>query len=230
MEDAEVKRLVIDLLKTPSQRDKQKKVGASQISNPCDYCLGNALNGGPSTPNRWWLGARIGTAIHAALEAEEEKHIDRPRSYHFDALEAAMIEQKITLGVIQGYGVISSKPDLAIVKTQHLLDYKTTTKEKLKKYKLFGVPVAYLYQTQMYAWGLNKQGTKIDRISLVFICRDGSTDDDIWVYSVDYDESAAVKAWERLEKIWAFLEEGGKVDQLASHQDCFTCSLSGRAD
>ncbi|TXH08885.1 MAG: hypothetical protein E6R03_17475 [Hyphomicrobiaceae bacterium] len=229
LEDAEVKRLVIDLLKTPSERDRQTKVGASQISNPCDYCLANALKGGPSAPNRWWLGARIGTAIHATLEVEEDKHVDRPRSYHFDALAGAKIEEKITLGVITGYGVISSKPDLALVKHEHLLDYKTTTKDKLKKYKLFGVPVSYVYQTQLYAWGLNKQGINIRRVSLVFICRDGSTDDDIWVYSFDYDEDSAISAWERLEGIWNYLQDGGKVSELDSHADCFTCSLTGRA-
>lgn len=228
LSDAEVKRLVIDLLKTPSERDRQRKVGASQISNPCDYCLANALRGGPSVPNRWWLGARIGTAIHAALEAEEEKHIDRPRSYHFDSLAGAKIEEKITLGVIQGYGVISSKPDLALVKEQHLLDHKSTTKEKLKKYKLYGVPLAYEYQTQLYAWGLNKQGIRIDRISLNFICRDGTTDDDIWIYSLDYNEEKAVLAWSRLEAIWEFVNNGGDISTLRSHEDCFPCSIEGR--
>lgn len=228
LEDAQVKRLVIDLLKTPSERDKQVKVGASQISNPCDYCLANALHGGPSAPNRWWLGARIGTAIHNTLEVEAEKHIDRPRSYHFDALEGAKIEEKIELGYIQGYGYIRSKPDLALVKHQHLIDHKTSTKEKMKKYKLFGVPTAYVYQTQLYAWGLNNAGIPIERISLNFIARDGSTDDDIWVYSFDYDEESALRAWHRLEKIWEYLQEGGKVADLSSDDDCFTCSINGR--
>lgn len=229
LEDAQVKRLIIDLLKTPSERDQQRKVGASQISNPCDYCLGRALHGGQSEPNRWWLGARIGTAIHGALEAEEEKHTDRPRSYHFAALQDATIEEKIVLGTIPGYGTVSSKPDLALVAEAHLIDHKTTTKDKLKKYKLFGVPTAYIYQTQLYAWGLNKQGTRIERISLNFICRDGSTDDDIWIHSFDYDESLAVKAWSRLESIWNYLQEGGKVADLESHEDCFTCNMGGRS-
>lgn len=228
LSDPEVKRLIIDLLKTPSERDKQAKVGASNISQPCDYCLGRALQGGPAEPNRFWLGARIGSAIHAALEAEEEKHIDRPRSYHFEALEGALIEQKIHLGYVEGYGNISSKPDLALVKHCHLLDHKTTSKAKLKNYKLSGVPKAYIYQTMLYAWGLNKQGVRIDRVSLVFICRDGSTDDDIWVYSTDYDESLAERAWARLEGIWNFLQSGGSVGQLESDEDCFTCNFSGR--
>lgn len=226
--DQEVKRLTLDLLKTPSERDRQVKVGASQISNPCDYCLARALQGGPAEPNHWWLGARIGTAIHNTLEQEADKHIDRPRSYHFDALEGAVIEQRITLGTISGYGVIASKPDLVLVKHNHLVDHKTTTKKKLTGYKLNGVPTAYIYQTQLYAWGLNKQGTRIDRISLNFIARDGTTDDDIWVHSFDYDEDAAERAWNRLQGIWDYVSNGGDVSELESDDDCFKCSINGR--
>lgn len=226
--DDEVRRLVIDLLKTPSERDQQRKVGASNISNPCDYCLANALRGGPSAPNRWWLGARIGTAIHGALEEEEEKHIDRPMSYHFLPLEGAKIEEKITLGTIEGYGVIGSKPDLVLTEHNHLIDHKTSTRDKIKRYKLDGVPLAYIYQTQLYAWGLNKQGTTIERISLNFIPRDGTQDEDIWIHSYDYDEEVAVRAWTRLEKIWEFLQGGGNINTLESHPDCFTCSINGR--
>lgn len=229
LSDAEVKRLILDLLKSPSERDQQRKVGASQISNPCDYCLANALNGGPSTPNRWWLGARIGTAIHETLEKEQYKHIDRPKSYHYKALKDARIEERIVLGTIPGYGTVGSKPDLALVAHNHLIDHKTTTKIKLKGYKLNGVPTAYIYQTQLYAWGLNKAGVKIDRISLNFICRDGTTDDDVWVTSFDYDEELALRAWNRLEAIWNYLQEGGKVSNLESDPDCFQCSINGRA-
>ena len=228
--DEQVKRLTLDLLKNPSERDKQHKVGASQIANPCDYCLGSALKvGGESknASNRWWLGARIGTAIHSALESEEEKHIDRPMSYHFDALEGAQIEERIVLGVIPGYGVIGSKPDLVLTKHNQLIDHKTSTKAKIARYKLDGVPVAYVYQTQLYAWGLNKSGITIERISLNFIARDGTQDSDIWVTSFDYDESVAVKAWERLESIWNYIQ-GHAVSTLASHPDCFQCSVNGR--
>lgn len=228
LSDPEVKRLIIDLLKTPSDRDKQRKIGASQIGNPCDYCLARALKGGPSEPNRWWMGARIGTAIHSALEEEEEKHTDRPMSYHFDALEGATIEQKIVLGTIDGYGVVSSKPDLVIVKHNHLVDHKTSTKLKIKGYRLNGVPTSYIYQTQLYAWGLNKSGVRIERISLNFIARDGTTDDDIWVTSFDYDEEVALRAWDRLEQIWNYIQDHD-IDTLSSHPDCFRCNINNRS-
>lgn len=216
--------LMLDLMKTQSERDKQSLIGASEIGNPCDYCVGRRLLQLPKPKQRYWMGARIGTAIHEMFENEEHKHVKEPQSYHFEALEGALIEQKIVLGTIDGYGTLKSKPDLALVKYNHLVDHKTSTKEKIKKYKLFGVPTQYIYQQQLYAWGLNKSGVKIERISLSFVPRDGSQDEDLWVYSFDYDESLAVKAWNRLQSIWNYLQEND-VETLKSHEDCYTCNV-----
>lgn len=228
-----VRRLTLDLLKTRSKRDKQVKIGASQIGNPCDYCVGMQLLGIPQPPNRWWMGARIGTSVHTALESEETKHIFNPESYHFEALEGALIERKIQIGVLEGYGAINSSPDLVLTKYNLLVDHKTTTKDKLKKYKLDGVPKVYVYQTQLYAWGLNKSGVKIDTITINFVCRDGLTDDDVYCISFPYDSSYALAAWGRLETIWNYLLQGEDsreaLESLSSHEDCFSCSFNGRS-
>ena len=228
LEDQEVKYLVLDMLKRESARDKQRMVGASNIGNPCDYCLAHAVAGtGGGKSNPFWLGARIGTAIHAALEEQAELHIDTPLEHKFNALRGAKIEQKIVLGTIPGYGTIKSKPDLVLVEHNHLLDYKGSTKAKMQKMRATNtVPIQYEYQQQLYAWGLNREGIQVDRISLVFIARDGSGDGDVWVHSFDYDEDKAVKAWERLEGIVAYIHEFGVegIDNLDSHPDCWYCS------
>lgn len=231
LEDEQIKRLILDLLKTESERDGQRMIGASEIGNPCDYCLGNRLLNKKRAPNRYWMGARIGTAIHEALEEQERIASTDPSgqiSYKFEALEGSLIEQKITLGTIEGYGTVRSKPDLVLVNHAHLIDHKTTTRDKIKRYKLDGVSQQYIYQQQLYAWGLNKAGIKIDRISLSFIARDGLTDDDVWVYSFDYDEATALKAWDRLTLIWKYLEAGNDVETLESHPDCYTCNTTNR--
>lgn len=226
--DQEISWLTRDMLKTESERDKQRLIGASSIGNPCDRCLADQLLNRGSKNNKYWLGARIGTAIHSALEEQERLYIEGTEDFHFRALTNARVEQKITLGEIDGYGVITSKPDLVLVNNAHLIDWKTSTKLKMKKYKLNGVSEQYFYQQQLYAWGLNSMGIKIDKISLVFIARDGATDDDIWVYSFDYDEEAALRAWNRLKKMWEWLRAGGDPDDLRSHSDCFVCSMMGR--
>jgi len=216
--------LILDMLKNPSERDKQSLIGASEIGNPCDYCVGCRLLGRKQKESLYWLGGRIGTGIHAELEKEAEKHTVKAENYRFLPLEGARIEQKITLGTIDGLGTLKSKPDLVLVRDKHLLDHKTTSKTKLAKYKLDGVPMQYVYQQSLYAWGLGKEGIEIERISLVFICRDGSGDNDIWIYSWDYDEAQALKAWDRLELIWKWLQDGNDVETLTSDPGCWYCN------
>ena len=231
LEDGELKYLVTDLLTVTSERDKQRLVGASQIGNPCDFCLGGAMLAHGQRRNAYWMGARIGTAIHAALEEEAEKHTDRPREGRFNALKGALIETKITLGTIPGYGTIKSKPDLLLTEHDHLVDYKTTTKAKLAKMKATNsVPIQYVYQQQLYAWGLNNSGYKVKTCSLVFICRDGTNENDIWVHSFDYDESKAISAWTRLEAIWKYLTDNNQdTSGLTSHPECWYCvNMLGR--
>lgn len=225
LEDGELKFLVTDLLNSDTERDKQRLVGASQIGNPCDFCLGNALLAKGQRESPFWLGARIGTAIHEALERGASEHIDTPREGKFNSLKGARLEEKIILGTIPGYGTIKSKPDLVLTEHDHLVDYKTTTKAKLAKMKATGdVPIQYKYQQQLYAWGLNNDGIKISRISLVFIARDGSGPNDVWVHSFDYDEVLARNAWHRLESMWDYLQNGGTPEDLDSHEDCWYCS------
>lgn len=224
LEDSQVKMLILDLLKNPGERDKQTLIGPSEIGNPCDYCIGNRLIKTPKKGSRYWLGAKLGTAMHRELEHEEEKHIVTPENYRFEALEGALIEQPFDLGTIEGYGTIRLKPDLVIVKYEHLIDHKSSTKKKVALYKLDGVPEQYKYQQHLYAWGLNKNGIKIERISLSFVNRDGTGDDDVWIYSFDFDEALAQKAWDRLESIWFWLQEGNDVEKLPSHPDCWYCN------
>ena len=225
LEDAQVRQLILDLLKNPGERDKQTLIGASEIGNPCDYCIANRLVKTPKAQSKYWLGAKLGTAMHRELEHEELKHIETPENYRFEVLKGARIEQSIYLGDIPGYGTLKSKPDLVLVSAEHLIDHKSSTRDKTKKYKLDGVPGQYYYQQQLYAWALNRSGVTITRISLAFVNRDGQTDDDIWVYSFDYDEEAALTAWHRLEGIWEYVSTGGDIDELESDPDCFYCKV-----
>lgn len=224
LDDDELKWLILDLLKNPGERDKQRLIGPSEIGNPCDYCVGNRLLNTPKGTSKYWLGAKIGTAIHAELEREEEKHVVEPKSGRFRALKGAMIEEAVVLGTIEGYGTVKAKPDLVLVSENHLVDHKTSSKKKVMKYKLDGVPMQYVYQQNLYAWALNQAGIKIERISLSFINREGTTDDDVWIHSFDYDESLALKAWSRLELLWQWLQDGHDVEELESHPDCYYCS------
>lgn len=229
---SKLKSLAISLLNTRTERDEQKKVGASQISNPCTKHLALALAGYQEEPSKYWLGGKVGTAVHAALEEGIAKS-----GYEGD-LQGAVVEQKIILGEIDGYGTVSSKPDLVLPRIKHLVDWKTSTRAKTKKIQQWVDGVKqdasttytmqkYIGQTQLYAWGLNNSGIEVENISLVFINRDGTSDSDVLEYTFEYDESIAVALWQRLVVLWEELQNGVHPESYAGHPECFNCSVNG---
>lgn len=223
LDDLEIKQLTLDLMKTPTKRDGQRIIGPSSIGNPCDYCLAMSLVGTPSGSSPWWMGARIGTAIHTLMETEIAKHQNTPMEPKFEALRNAAVEESLFIARIEDYGDVYGKSDLALT-SRNLIDWKTSTKEKIKKLKLDGVPQQYRVQQSLYALGWNQiEPGVIERWSLVFIARDGSGDNDVWVYSEDYDEQVAVDALFRLQAAWDYLYAGGDIEAVRSHEDCFVC-------
>lgn len=237
MKDTQVKDLTLRLFQLETERDKQRKVGASQISDPCTYHLAKALVNAPEAPVKYWLGGKLGTATHMFLEDS----IAKAPLENFPELEDCVVEEKITLGELPGYGVINSKPDLVLVKENHLIDWKTSTRDKSRK--LIKVIDAlnngetvkdtgslytfqkYVAQAQLYAWGLNQAGTVIDSCSLVFINRDGTTEADIFPYTFDYSEEFALAVWARLESLWETIQSGADIEELDRDGDCFKCAI-----
>ena len=221
--------MTLGLFKQESDRDRQRKVGASQISDPCTRHLAKALLQEPEGEQKYWLGGKIGTAIHSFLESAIF-------SDESDILAGALVEQKINLGNVNGYGTVSSKPDLVLPASQHLVDWKTSSRAKVKKLKDLADGLKqessseytlkkYIGQTQLYAWGVNNSGIKVDGISLVFINRDGTYENDIWVHTYDYDESLAVALWNRLIRLWDELQNGAHPDNYPINPDCYKCSI-----
>jgi len=226
LDDAELKRLILDLLRTKKKRDKQRKIGASGIGDPCLYCLAHALLGTQQRPSKYWLGAKIGDAIHALLEKEVLKHILTPQSYHFKVLQGALPEQTVYIGTIPGYGDVYSTPDLFITSEGHLVDYKTSKRAKVEGYRLGNpLPARYIYQIQLYARALVALGHKVEKLSFVFINRDGTGDSDVVIISLDYDQTLADEAWDRVVSAWQWLEAGGDPETLPSDPDCFVCNV-----
>ena len=178
---------------------------------------------------KYWMGGKIGTAVHSFLEDAISKTTD-------DAFKDAIVEQKITLGELPDYGIVSSKPDLVLPHSRQLLDWKTSTRAKVKKLQNLVAGLKddedsnytlrkYVGQAQLYAWGLNNSGTPIDRITLVFINRDGTYENDIWSYGVDYNASFAQALWYRLETLWEELQNGGHPDSYPNNPNCYKCNI-----
>ena len=234
--DRRVKDIAVALLRQQSDRDKQKLIGASDFSDPCSYHLAKKLLGKDDDVQKYWLGAKIGTGVHTVLE----NAIENVDLAEIPELAGAMVERKITLGELPGYGVIKSKPDLAMVEGAHLVDWKTTLRAKSRKMQRVLFEDAdladmqytlkkYYTQTQIYAWGLNAEGVNIDGVSIVFVNRDGTTDDDIWSWTFDYDAEYAQRSWDRLVSIWSGLQENNDPGQFERHAECFKCKVTDPA-
>lgn len=234
--NSRVQKIALSLLKQQSERDAQKKIGASDFSDPCSYHLAKKLLGEQEGPSKYWLGAKIGTAMHSLLEDA----IENADLAELPELAEREVEKKITLGELPGYGEIKSKPDFAMIRDKHLIDWKTSTRDKTKKMQrtLFEekpdsaalyIIQRYYTQLQIYAWGLNKAGIEIDGCSMVFINRDGTTDSDVWAYTFDYSEEYAAGTWKRLEEIWAGLQVDPSPEQFDRHPECFKCKVTDPA-
>lgn len=234
MTGLKTKELLIGLLQSETERDKQRKVGASQISNPCTKHLAMDLAGIPQQPSKYWLGGKIGTAVHLLIE----DLIAKADLAKFPELEDCRVEQSIVLGELPEYGTIKSKPDLALVKDRHLIDWKTTKRDEAKRIQKWldtGVinpkteytMKKYMAQGQLYAWGLNNMGVAIETIALAFISRDGTNEADIVVVDFEYEEAAALNLWRRLETLWEELQSGVHPESYAGDADCFNCAING---
>jgi hypothetical protein len=234
--DSRIRDMALGLFKQQSARDTQRKVGASDFSDPCEYHLAKKLLGLPSGEFKYWMGAKIGTAIHEFLEARiETADLDE-----FPEFASARVEKSIVLGELEGYGTIKSKPDLALVEGKHLVDWKSSKREKSRQLQSVVLGEArdtkvaaeasytlkrYFAQAQIYAWGLNKEGIEIDACSLVFINRDGTYDPDVWTWTFPYDADFAQSMWDRLARIWTEVQSGKDIEEFQREEHCFDCKV-----
>lgn len=223
-----VEEMIINLFLQESNRDKQWKVGASQISDPCTRHLAHALVRTDKPAQKYWLGAKIGTAIHGFIESAIAVSTDT-------RLHGALVERKIELGDVPGYGSISSSPDLVLAGSGLLVDHKSTTRAKVKKIRdhVDGIRLnaeteytlqKYLGQMNLYAWGRNRNyGDSIDQLAINFVNRDGTNEKDFYCLLVDYDDDFAQALWNRLLGLWNQLQDGAHPNDYAGHPECYNC-------
>ena len=126
--DREARYMVIELLKAETDRDRQRTIGASNLANGCQFCLASNLTGDSrETPvtDRAWGGRVIGTAIHSILEERAKDPWFKERH------PGALLEYRMSLGILGSYGPVGSTADLVLPSEQHAFDYKGTTNAKM---------------------------------------------------------------------------------------------------
>lgn len=217
---------VLSIMKRPTDRDQQVKVGASNISNMCTRCLAEDMSAaGGDNPQKYWMGAWHGTAMHERLE-------ELVPYWNSDAIP----ESRVIIGEIEGYGPVKSTSDLYI--DGSVVDWKSTTRAKVTfnmraletepdKYEVTKVTEArhkvqgYVNQLMLYGLGQENAGREVKEIVIVFIARDGLTDDDVHVYSEPYNRQRALDLMSRAQNIWDWLQEGNDPTELEHQRWCF---------
>lgn len=109
----EARDLMVELLTAETDRDRQVRVGPSNLADPCDRSVAYALLGETNRTafvDRYWLGRVIGTAVGGLLE---DRAAGKP------GLEA---EKRVKVGTIPGYGDVFGSIDLLVDRT--VVDYK----------------------------------------------------------------------------------------------------------
>jgi hypothetical protein len=137
----ELRHLAITLLTADTDRDRQKSLGPSDLSNGCDFCLACGFAGisrDTAISGRVWGGRVIGTAIHGYLEKQWHEALDpQSRSAALRALGQrfpdALLEQQFPIGVLGSYGPVGGHVDCVLPSEREAIDYKGTT---LKKWML----------------------------------------------------------------------------------------------
>lgn len=174
----------------------------------------------------YWLGAVLGTATHMLLESRVP--------------DGMFAESRVRIGEIPGYGVISGSTDLFIPNYNLVLDWKTTTRVKLKnlkiafdtKYTVYDpeplvqarfTAKKYRGQAMTYGWGWEQAGHDVETVAFAFICRDGLTDNDVWIKELPYDQAYAEQVWARVNKMWLALQEGRALSSMLSRTGCWSC-------
>ena len=229
----DLKDWALSVLKTPTDRDKQKLIGPSGLGNMCTRCLADHLYLGQfDETNRFWLGGVIGTAIHALFESRVK---DDPE---------VLTEYKTTIGEIPGYGTIKGTTDIYHKTQKAIYDLKSTTRKKLAMYRRVLVDSdpspslvsyrhtiqGYVNQVMTYGKGMSAAGFPVKQVGIVFVPRDGTGDTDLWAWTTPYDANRAEQVWNRANNLWVRLQDGNDPATLPSAEGCYYCTTQRGID
>lgn len=242
MLDLELTSMLVSLLQAQTARDKQKTIGASNASTPCNKCLAEDMLGVERDPSFAWWPSKEGTFIHAGIENELRTNPKMNKLFG-----DPLIEHNMEIGVVPGYGPVRSTSDLYIPERKLVMDWKTTDANKLKQYhiadehdlepdpELFSTYAyekvmdhaftmkKYLIQLHLYGLGMVREGYEVDHVAMAFIVRGGLDASSMAVFRYKYDPEFAQRAWERIELLWLYLEEGQTPDDFDGNPFCWYC-------
>jgi hypothetical protein len=189
-------------------RSLQVEIGPSQVGEPCDRRLVLQLLGAEEInrgADRW--PATVGTAVHELLAKAFTLHNTLLVSQGKPA--RWLVEQEIMIRP----GLIGHT-DLIDLWSWTVIDHKNVSVASLRKYRKAGHPgQQYEAQAHLYGLGWARAGLPIKRVAIAFYPKSGMQRDS-WLWTVDYDEQAALAALARMDWLLAAANEADMVNEL----------------
>lgn len=191
---------------THAPRSLQKKIGPSELGQPCARRLLHKI-AGDDEPDRGpaWRPT-IGTAVHAFLDPIYEVDADY------------ITETKVSVGEVRGQE-ITGHMDLYHLPTGTAIDWKVVGKSRLAIYKTKGPGPQYRTQIHLYGRGMQRAGYDVKQVKIAFLPREGELKD-AHIWTEDYNEEIAVNALNRYAGLCTLLETKGKDAALELFDPC----------
>jgi hypothetical protein len=190
-------------------RSKQRAIGPSDLSSPCNRKLAYQILGVPrASGNQVNLYSYVGTGLHRQLQDACDRHPDR-------WLTEFPVSVPVTEQVaITGHGDAYDRETFSVV------DWKSRGASRPSS----GTRDKHHTQLLPYALGLILQGHRVDHCAVVYIPRNGHLTD-IEVDSRPFDHDAAERLLRRYEALLAAAAAGPSVlPMLPVVDDCTFCS------
>lgn len=217
-----LEQTILGQITKSTARGKQRNIGPSEIAG-CALCVGEtlALKLPEQYPDiehteNFGLGAWLGTGMHTHIENT------------FD-VPGAILEKKLTIGVLEGYGTISGSCDFFL--DGHVVDWKNPGKFSYDAMRLEALEkpnqipkTVYRGQSHLYGLGWENAGHEVKTVSLCVIPKLHNDPAKIKFYHETYNRKFAEAAFKRLELIWQYVQDNRLTELPSAGDDCYTCS------
>jgi hypothetical protein len=191
-------------------RSLQTRIGPSEIGTECARKIAYKLLDFPEREMKPNWKATVGTAIHAWLETVLAA--DNARWLAQSGHERWVIEQRVPVGALIGVD-LDGNCDVYDRVTAGVVDWKTTSKTRLRTYRSKGPGNQYRVQAHTYGYGWTLLGHPVDYVMIVFLPRDGELAD-AYIWFEPYDQQIALDGMQRANGIALTVEALG-ADALA---------------
>lgn len=218
---------IIEAAMLNQPRSLQKRIGPSEIGNPCDRCLAHKLGGTQESSEVAWL-PYIGTAVHEALEGVFLRH-ELTRA-NLAMPPRFLVENRVTVGQIGDIDITGST-DLFDVHTGTVIDWKIVGTTTLKSVRAHGAKPQYRKQAHLYGKGWEDAGYTVKSVLVWFMPRNAISLRQGRTWQEPYDRTVAEAALEHANNLNTAIATFGLEHVLASlpghitddGEDSFSC-------